>query len=377
MTMRFRLVVALGVLAHVACGSSTNSGPTGKAGSSGSAGQGGAAGSLGSMGGSLATGGGFASTGGAAGSTGAGGTSGGLGSTGGAAGRAGGIGGTSSAGTQGCTWLADCISSNSCSDQACIDACAAQASDAAIAQYAALIDCVSANPQCTTTDCLALVCAGEIVACKDTIVAPIDGGEPALLDAGVPQTDAGPGPAPTDAGPATKHDAGGLAPADAQGPDAPVAIDASSPMDTGSGLGQGYTTSGSCDIVVNIPNLLDSHTCWDYTMTATTNHNDGTEHYVAYKTTDVAGTQSACTSQSYSGSQPGPWNSASLSASNLSHKKQACDLSGSSGATSTWTEGGACSTAGSLGHCTDAVTNAWDPATQVLSSSLIGVWSTP
>jgi hypothetical protein len=81
--------------------------------------------------------------------------------------------------------------------------------------------------------------------------------------------------------------------------------------------------------------------------------------------------------QSYSGSQPGPWDSAAISASNLSHKKQACDLSGSSGATSIWTEGGTCSPAGSLGHCTDAATNAWDPATQVLSSSLVGVWSVP
>jgi hypothetical protein len=329
------------------------------------------------MGGAIATGGTVASTGGAAGSMGAGGTSGGLGSTGGAAGSPGGSGGTRGAGNQGCTWLADCISSNSCSDQACIDACATQASDAAIIQYAALIDCVSANPQCTTTDCLAIVCADEVAACTETTVAPIDGGEPVLLDAGAPQTDAGPGPAPTDAGPVTKRDAGSTAPADAQIRDAPVAIDASPSMDTGSGLGQGYTTSGSCDIVVNIPNLLDSHTCWDYTMTVTTNHNDGTEHYVAYKATDVSGTQSACTSQSYSGSQPGPWNSASLSASNLSHKKQACDLSGSGGAASTWTEGGACSTTGSLGHCMDAVTNAWDPATQALSSSLIGVWSVP
>jgi hypothetical protein len=143
-------------------------------------------------------------------------------------------------------------------------------------------------------------------------------------------------------------------------------------------LGPGvYATTGSCDIVYSIPNLVDSHTCWDYTMTVTTNHNDGIEHYVAYSPTDVAGTQSACTSQTYSANQPGPWDSASLSVSNLSHKKQACDLSGSSGASTTWTEGGTCGLAGSLGHCTDAVTNHWDPSTQNISSSLVGVWSVP
>jgi hypothetical protein len=362
--MRFYFVVALGVLALTGCGSSTNSGPTGKAGSDGSAGQGGTAGSLGRADGAIATGGGLGSVGGAAGST-------------------GGSGGTTSLGSKGCTWLADCISSNNCSDQACIDACGVQASDTAIAQYTALVDCMGANQQCTTTDCLALVCANEIAACKETIVAPIDGGEPVdgggpvLLDASAPENDAGPD-APADTGPVTKRDVGGSAPTDAQGWDAPVAMDTSPSIDVGTGAGQGYTTSGTCDIVVNIPNLLESHTCWDYTMTVTTNHNDGTEHYVAYMATDVLGTQSACTSQSYSGSQPGPWNSASISVSNLSHKKQACDLSGSSyGATSTWTEGGACSTANSLGRCTDAVTNAWDPATQVLSSSLVGVWSTP
>jgi hypothetical protein len=124
--------------------------------------------------------------------------------------------------------------------------------------------------------------------------------------------------------------------------------------------------------------MVDSHTCWDYTLSVTTNHNDGTEHYVAYTPDDVAGTQSACTSQSYSAPQPGPWDSASISASNLSHKKQACDLAGSSyGTTATWTEGGVCALTGSLGHCTDAVTNAWNPSTTALSASLIGVWSVP
>jgi hypothetical protein len=148
-------------------------------------------------------------------------------------------------------------------------------------------------------------------------------------------------------------------------------------IDSSTPTGNGYTTSGSCDIVFSIANLVDSHTCWDYTLTVTTNHNDGIEHYVAYAQTDVSGTQSACTSQTYSANQPGPWDSASLSASNLSHKKQACDLSGSSGATSTWTEGGTCGIGGSLGHCTDTVTNLWDPSTQILSSSLSGTWSVP
>jgi hypothetical protein len=130
--------------------------------------------------------------------------------------------------------------------------------------------------------------------------------------------------------------------------------------------------------VTKIPGMVDSHTCWDYTLTVTTNHNDGTEHYVAYTLDDAAGTKSACTAQSYSGTQSGPWDSASLSDSNLSHKKQACDLEASSyGTTTKWTEGGTCTIAGSLGHCTDAVTNAWDPSTTVLSSSLVGVWSVP
>jgi hypothetical protein len=168
---------------------------------------------------------------------------------------------------------------------------------------------------------------------------------------------------------------------------APTSVDAADvvalPLGTDAGpdvagSGQGYTTSGRCDVVVKIPNLVDSHTCWDYTMTATANHNDGTEHYVAYNQEDVSGTQSACTSQTYSAGQTGPWDDAAISASNLSHKKQACDLSGSSYAgSSTWTEGSSCGLAGSLGHCTDTVTNAWDPSSQVLSSSLLGAWSVP
>jgi len=331
--MRFYLVVALGALSVAACGSSSNPGPTGMAGSSGSAGS--------------------------------------LGATGGVGGSTGGSGGSSGVGNQNCNWLASCISSSSCSDQACIAGCAAQASSTAINQYAALIDCINANPQCTTTDCLAIVCSGEVAACNDTSVAPVDGGQTVASDAGVPQVDVGPVPV---------ADAGPDLPKDTQGPDTPLVIDVSRSTDAGvdgAGAGQGYMTSGSCDIVFTIPNLVDSHTCWDYTMTVTTNHNDGIEHYFAYGATDVSGTQSACTSQSNSGSQPGPWDSAAISASNLSHKKQACDLSGSSGATSIWTEGGTCSPAGSLGHCTDAATNAWDPATQVLSSSLVGVWSVP
>jgi hypothetical protein len=298
---------------------------------------------------------------------------------GGVAGSLGGSGGSTVVG-QSCAWLANCLSSDGCSSQACVEACAAQATSTAVDQYTTLIACVGANPQCTTTDCLGIVCADEIAACKDT-TASVDAGNPAPLDAGALELDADAGPALADARPVPQGEAGGTAPADAHGSDATTVVDLRPSLDTdtaGPGPGQGYTTSGSCDIVVKIPGLADSHTCWDYALTVTSNHNDGTEHYVAYTSLDVSGTKSACTSQSYAASQPGPWDSASLSASNLSHKKQACDLAGGGyGATSTWTAGGSCSTAGSLGHCTDAVTNAWDPGTQVLSSSLVGSWSAP
>jgi len=366
--MRLQLLLALGVFSLAACGSSTSPGPTGKAGSSGTAATGGTAGNLGPLGGAIATGGVIASAGGATGTR--------IGD----AGAAGGSGGTSNGGTQPCTWLADCISTNNCSTQVCVEACTSQSTTAAIQQYTALIDCISTNAQCTTTDCLMLVCAGELAACKNTSVPFVDGGGQGLVDAGT-QIDSGADASPTEAAPVSKRDAGIGAPEVGQVPDAPLGLDVFATVDAGidgSGNNQGYMSSGSCDIVVKIPNLYDSHTCWDYTLTVTTNHNDGTEHYVAYTATDVSGTQSACTAQSYSASQPGPWNSASLSASNLSHKKQACDLAGSSyGTTSLWTEGGSCTIAGSLGHCTDAVTNAWDPATQILSSSLVGAWSVP
>jgi hypothetical protein len=288
-----------------------------------------------------------------------------------------GSGGTiSGAGGKDCVWLADCVSASTCTTQQCVDSCGTQASSAALAQYLALVGCIGANPQCTTTDCLHGVCAAEIDACSNASVTVDAGGSPPLIDAGAPATDAVLPSSPTDAAVATSLDVGAeVDRADAR--DAAVLAPADALVDSSAPSGNGYTTSGSCDIVFSIPNLVDSHTCWDYTLTVTTNHNDGIEHYVAYGPTDVSGTQSSCTSQSFSAGQPGPWDSASLSASNLSHKKQACESSGSSGATSKWTEGGTCSLAGSLGHCTDVVTNQWDPSSQVLSSSLIGTWSIP
>lgn len=279
-----------------------------------------------------------------------------------------------------CVWLADCVSASTCTTQQCVDACGAQASNPAVDNYLTLVDCIANNPQCTTTACLQGVCAEAIAACSGPAAA-VDGGvNPQPMDAG--GLDAGQEVSKPDAGMDTPRDAGGAetrpdaALADARdAPVLPAPVDA--PIDGAISTGTGYTTSGSCNIVYSIPNLVDSHTCWDYTLTVTANHNNGFEHYVAYAPTDVSGTQSACTSQTYSGNQPGPWDSASLSASNLSHKKQACDLSGSSGASATWTEGGTCSLVGSLGHCTDTVTNQWDPSTQVMSSSLNGVWSVP
>ena len=346
--MRLYLVVAFDVLALAACGSSENSGKGGVGGSNGSAGA------------SVSSGG-----------KGGGGT---VGASGGAVDGGGTIGGSpgmdASLGNQPCAWLADCVASDSCSTGACVEACGAQASSTAIVQFSALIDCISANPQCTTTSCLAAACTEQINACNGTTPAPHDaGGGPAVsVDATMDRPDA------KDASP--KTDAGAVATVDAADVVAlPLGPDAGPDV---AGSGQGYTTSGSCDVVVKIPNLVDSHTCWDYTLTVTANHNDGTEHYVAYSQVDVSGTQSACTSQTYSGGQPGPWDAAAISASNLSHKKQACDMVGSSyGSTSTWTEGGYCGLAGSLGHCADVVTNVWDPISQVLSSSLIGTWSVP
>jgi len=292
--------------------------------------------------------------------------------------------GASLPGTSGrdCTWLADCVSASTCTSQACVDSCGTQASGTAVEQYLALISCISANPQCSTTACLSGICAAEINACSGlsttvdagVIVQPIDTA-PRTTDAALP-------PDQPDAASVTREVGGEVSRPDATQADAqdavviPPSLDAH--LDISLPNGTGYTTSGSCDIVASIPNLLESHTCWDYTLTVTANHNDGTEHYVAYSLTDVSGTQSACTSQSYSASQPGPWDSASISASNLSHKKQACDLAGSGyGATAKWTEGGSCVLAGSLGHCTDKVANQWNPSTQIIDSSLMGTWSVP
>lgn len=240
---------------------------------------------------------------------------------GGGSGTGGGAGGGSGGGSGGgggggttldCPGLVTCAGNCTQTDQACLNACGAQASSTAITQYNALVDCMNTN-SCTTTQCLQMNCGAELNACIGSS--------------------------------GTGGGAGGAGGGSGGG---------------GGGSG-GTTTSGKCQL---------SSYCWDYTLTVTTNHNDGVEHYVYYDASLTSSGQSACMNSTFSAQQPGPWDNAAISARNLTQKKTACSLAGG-----TFTEGAACSLSGSLGHCTNDITNVWDGTT--LTATTTAAWSVP
>lgn len=266
----------------------------------------------------VACGGSGGSTGGGGGSSSTGGSGGGGGGAGGGSATGGGGGASSN---QSCPWLVDCATACG-QDQACLNDCGAQATPSAIAAYNALIDCVNAS-SCTDDACILATCPTELDACNGN---------------------AGTG--------------GGAG---------------------GGGGGSGLTTSGRCEIRVNVPNSAELNWCWDYELTVTTGHNDGIEHWVYRDTMTVGGGQTTCTNengQTFSGPAPGPWDNAAVSQQNVTNKQSACTQTGMQMfTTATWTPGAACSLAGSLGHCNRNVTNTWDGST--LTSLVQTTWTVP
>ena len=231
---------------------------------------------------------------------------GGTGTGGGAGGGSGGGGG----GTQlDCPGLISCASACNQTDQACLNGCGAQATSDAVTKYNMLVDCVNAH-SCTTSDCLQMNCNAELTACT-----------------GSSGTGGGAG------------GGGG-----------------------GGGSGVGDTTSGKC--------VMSASYCWDYTLTVTTNHNDGVEHYVYYEANAASSGQAACTNSSFSTPMPGPWDNAAISQRNLTQKQTACSIGGG-----TFTQGAACSLSGSMGHCTNTIANVWDGTT--LTATTTAAWSVP
>jgi len=73
----------------------------------------------------------------------------------------------------------------------------------------------------------------------------------------------------------------------------------------------------------------------------------------------------------------GAIDASALSARNLAHKKDACTLQGQPLYTSaTWGDP-PCTTTGSLGHCTWAVTNTYDPSSGNVTSHTDTAWTVP
>ena len=85
----------------------------------------------------------------------------------------------------------------------------------------------------------------------------------------------------------------------------------------------------------------------------------------------------ASSAGSFSAEQPGPWNSAAISAGNLENKRRACASSNNDAATAIFTEGASCSLVASLGHCAHQVTNVYSPSTQRLEATVTTQWSVP
>lgn len=102
-------------------------------------------------------------------------TAGGFSNTGGGSGNGGGSagGGSTSGGTKSCPWLVTCATNCSQTDQACLNACGAQATSTALAQYNALVDCTNTN-NCQTDACVQQNCGAPLSACVGSTA--MDGG---------------------------------------------------------------------------------------------------------------------------------------------------------------------------------------------------------
>lgn len=101
-------------------------------------------------------------------------TAGGFSSSGG--GAAGG--GSASGGTKTCPWLVTCATNCTQTDQACLNACGAQATATALAQYNALVDCTNTN-NCQADACVQQKCGAPLSACVGS--SGVDGGSGACL----------------------------------------------------------------------------------------------------------------------------------------------------------------------------------------------------
>ncbi len=217
------------------------------------------------------------------------------------------------AGIVDCSSLYACTSACATGDQACLDACAAAAPSAVIVAYNDLADCSNLN-RCADLACVTANCPTQLAAC------------------------------------------------------------------TGGGGGDSFTTSGSCTITYSPPGIAPQTWCWDYSLTASGNTNNGSEHHVYYDALLATDGQTTCADangQESTGPAGGALDASALSASNLAHKKQACTLQGQSLYTSaTWGDP-PCTTTGSLGHCTWAVTNTYDPSSGNVTSHTDTVWTVP
>lgn len=220
-----------------------------------------------------------------------------------------------------CVGLVACAAKCADADQACLDACGARASGGVVTIYNALVEC-SERRGCTTAECLEASCNSELNACR--------GG-------------------------------GGVVPRD------------------GGTAGVGLTTSGKCEITVSPPGVMERRSCWDYSLTVTENHNDGTETFVFYDRESASSGRQTCDSNAgtFTAAQPGPWDSAAISAGNLANKRRACALVNGTFSTATFTEGASCARAGSVGYCAHQVTNVWNPSTAMLTATVATRWSGP
>jgi hypothetical protein len=248
-------------------------------------------------------------------------------------------GGVVAAGTNGCAWLAQCVGNCAANDSACPNTCAGQATSAAVTRYNTLLTC-AINHNCNDSACIQTNCPTETNACANDGQTGTGGGSGGGSGGG---TAVGGG------------SGGGTA--------------------AGGGTGAGLTTSGRCEVTG-----LGVNTCWDYSLTVTTNHNDGVEHYVYDDATSAAVGQNTCTQSAgtfTAGAGTNVFDPATVSASNLSHKRSACEAQNAGGVTATFTEGASCSLTGSLGHCTANIVNVFDPGAQTVTATTTTSWSTP
>ena len=220
-----------------------------------------------------------------------------------------------------CPWLVSCLDPCAQDDNACVDQCAAQATAAAIAQFNDLGNCLQTYG-CTDEACATAKCSAELLACAGTTTTSDGGATPV----------------------------GGL------------------------------TTSGKCEVRVELPSMPSQSWCWDFEMTVSGNHNDGTEHFVYYDSESAQSGQTTCSESAgtFTGGAGGTFDAQTISNMNLQNKKNACQAQAAGyGTTATFTEGADCALTGSLGHCTHQVTNVFDASSGTVTATTQTAWSVP